>query len=166
MVKSIKLFFITLLSIGTLVVGTLVQGKEITLIVPQLSDAKTLSPSFAADTGGYHPTSNIYSHLVVMDWGILEGTSAYGDLAKSWEYSDGAKSVTFYLHENVKWHDGKKVTSNDVKFTFDTMMERKYPFAKYLSNVKKISTPDDYTLVIDLKKPDVAFVAMQAQAAG
>ena len=145
MVKSMKLFFITFLSVGTLVVGTIVQGKEITLIVPQLSDAKTLSPSFAADTGGYHPTSNIYSHLVVMDWGILEGTLAYGDLAKSWKYSDDAKSVTFYLHENVKWHDGKKVTSNDVKFTFDTIMERKYPFAKYLSNVKKISTQNERT---------------------
>jgi len=166
MVKSIKLFFTTFISIGTLVFGTLVQGKEITLIVPQLTDAKTLSPGFAADTGGYHPTSNIYSHLVVMDWGILEGTSAYGDLAKSWKYSDDAKSVTFYLHENVKWHDGKNLTSHDVKFTFDTIMDKKYPFAKYLSNVKKISTPDDYTLVIDLKKPDVAFVAMQAQAAG
>ena len=146
--------------------GSVVRAEEVTLIIPQLSEPKTLSPSFAADTGGYHPGSNIYSHLVVMDWGILEGTSAYGDLAESWEYSADAKRVTFKLHENVKWHDGVPLTSADVKFTFDTIIANKYTFASYLSNVDKITTPDDYTVVIDLKVPDVAFVPMQAQAAG
>ena len=62
---------------------------EVTVVVPQLDEPRTLSPNFAADTGGYAPTSNIYSHLVTMDWGVVKGTPAYGDLAESWETSRG-----------------------------------------------------------------------------
>ena len=58
------------------------------LVVLQTNEPRTLSPDFAADTGGYGPTSNIYSHLVTMDWGVSVGTAAYGDLAKSWTVSD------------------------------------------------------------------------------
>ncbi|HEU4456214.1 MAG TPA: ABC transporter substrate-binding protein, partial [Longimicrobium sp.] len=38
-------------------------------------------------------------------------------LAQSWELSDTA--VTFKLRSDVQWHDGKPVTAEDVKFTFD-----------------------------------------------
>ena len=65
-------------------------ADPITLIVPQLDDPRTLSPDFASDTGAYGPTSNIYSHLVTMDWGVVAGTPAYGDLAKSWDVSADA----------------------------------------------------------------------------
>ncbi|MBM3523551.1 MAG: hypothetical protein FJX57_11395, partial [Alphaproteobacteria bacterium] len=47
---------------------------QTTLVMPQLDEPRTLSPNFAADTGGYYPSSNIYSHLVVMDWGVVKGT--------------------------------------------------------------------------------------------
>ncbi len=59
------------------------QTRPVTLVVPQTNEAKTLSPGFAADTGGYHPTSNIYSTLVVMDWGVVKGVAANGDRATS-----------------------------------------------------------------------------------
>ncbi len=138
---------------------------ETTLIVPITSEPRTLSPAFAADTGGYHPGSNIYCHLVVMDWGVTQGVSSYGDLAKSWEMSEDAKTATFHLYEDAKWHDGEPVTSEDVQFTFETILEKKYPFAAYLSNVDRMETPDPHTLVVHLKEPDSPFVAMQAQAA-
>ena len=38
-------------------------------------------------------------------------------LAERWELSD--TSVTFFLRGDVKWHDGRPVTAQDVKFTFD-----------------------------------------------
>ncbi|WP_210490877.1 ABC transporter substrate-binding protein [Microvirga antarctica] len=139
---------------------------QTTLIVPQLDEARTLSPDPAADTGGYAPTSNIYSHLVVMDWGVVAGTPAYGDLAKTWDISPDGKVYTFHLRPNVKWHDGKPLTSADVKFTYDRMIEKKYPYAAFLRNVATIETPDDQTVVITLKSVDMSFVPMMAQAAG
>src|SRR4051794_15535774 len=78
----------------------------VTLVVPQSDEPRTLSPDFASDTGNYHATSNLYSHLVTMDWGVVRGTGAYGDLAKSWDYSADGLTITFHLHPNVKFHDG------------------------------------------------------------
>ena len=140
-------------------------AEPVTLIVPQTNEPKTLSPNIAYDSGGFHSTSNIYSHLVIMDWGITKGVAAYGDLAESWTISDDGKVFTFTLHDGAMWHDGMPVTSADVKFTFDTIIEKKYPFFSYLRDVKEITTPDEKTVVIELNEPNVAFVSMQAQAA-
>jgi peptide/nickel transport system substrate-binding protein len=40
-------------------------------------------------------------------------------LAKSWESSPDAKQWTFHLREDALWHDGRPVTPEDVKFTFE-----------------------------------------------
>jgi xanthine/CO dehydrogenase XdhC/CoxF family maturation factor len=138
----------------------------VTVVVPQLDEPRTLSPGFAADTGGYAPTSNIYSHLVTMDWGVVKGTPAYGDLAERWETSADGRTVTFHLVRNATFHDGKPVTSADVKFTFDTMIRKKYPYAAFLKSVVEIQVPDAHTVVVKLSAPDMSFVPMMAQAAG
>ena len=134
-----------------------------TLTVPQLGEPKTLSPNFASDTLGFAPTSNVYSHLVAIDWGVNKGTGAYGDLAESWTTSADGKTVTFKLHKAAKWHDGKSVTAHDVKFTFDTIIRKKYPAFVVLKNVKEITVPDDHTVVLHLIDPEVGFVPMLAQ---
>lgn len=150
-----------LLSIGALILVQ--QAVAQPLVVLQTNEPRTLSPDFAADTGGYGPTSNVYSHLVTMDWGVSVGTAAYGDLAKSWTVSDDGLTYTFLLHDNVTWHDGVPLTAADVKFTFDTIIEKNYPYAAYLRGVEGITTPDDYTVVIQLEAPNGAFVPMMGQ---
>ena len=137
--------------------------QPVTLVVPQLGEPKTLSPNFAADSLGFAPTSNVYSHLVAIDWGVNKGTGAYGDLAESWSTSEDGKAVTFKLHRTALWHDGKPVTSHDVKFTFDTVIARKYPAFVVLKNVREITAPDDFTVVLHLIEPEVGFVPMLAQ---
>ncbi len=139
-------------------------ADPVTLIVPQIDSPRTLSPNFALDSGAYPSTSNIYSHLFTMDWGIVRGTQAYGDLAESWEMAPDGLTVTFRLHRNVKWHDGQPLTSADVKFTFDRIIEKKYPYSTFLRNVAEIVAPDDHTIVLKLKTRDVSMIPMMAQA--
>ena len=43
-------------------------------------------------------------------------------LAEKWEISDDAQCYTFHLDPAAKWSDGRPVTSEDVKWTFDTIM--------------------------------------------
>ncbi len=45
-----------------------------------------------------------------------------GDLAQSFEASPDYKTWTFKLRSGVKFHNGKTLTSADVKYTFDTLM--------------------------------------------
>ena len=133
------------------------------LVVPQLGEPKTLSPDFASDSLGFAPTGNVYSHLVAIDWGVNKGTGAYGDLAESWDTSADGQTVTFKLHRNAKWHDGKPVTAHDVKFTFDTIIRKKYPAIVVLKNVREVTAPDDHTVALHLIDPEIGFVPMLAQ---
>ena len=43
-------------------------------------------------------------------------------LAQSWEFDKDTNTYTFKLREDVKWHDGKNFTADDVKFTLETIM--------------------------------------------
>lgn len=72
-----------------------------------------------------------------------EAFTEYGLLAKSIEWPDDRSWVTFTLRDEAKWHDGKKITSDDVVWTFNTLMEKGHPFYKYyygdISEVIKIT---------------------------
>lgn len=132
----------------------------VTLVVPITNDARTLNPNWQADTGGYTPSSNINCHLVAMDWGVVAGTPVYGELAERWTVDRTNRTYTFTLRRNARFHDGRPVTSADVKYTYDTIIEKRYPLRAYLADVKEIRTPDPYTVVIELNNPDAAFVPM------
>tara|TARA_Y100001970_G_scaffold266076_1_gene354335 strand:+ start:962 stop:2791 length:1830 start_codon:yes stop_codon:yes gene_type:complete len=72
-----------------------------------------------------------------------EAFTEYGLLAKSIEWPDDRSWVTFTLRDEAKWHDGKQITSDDVVWTFNTLMEKGHPFYKYyygdVSEVIKIN---------------------------
>ena len=72
-----------------------------------------------------------------------EAFTEYGLLAQSIEWPDDRSWVTYTLRDEAKWHDGKKITSDDVVWTFNTLMEKGHPFYKYyygdVSEVIKIS---------------------------
>jgi peptide/nickel transport system substrate-binding protein len=153
-----------LLAISMLACGPIAWAQQpVTLVVPQVGEPRTLSPNFASDTQGFSPTSNVYSHLVALDWGVNRGTGAYGDLAERWETSEDGLRVTFHLHRNARWHDGRPVTAHDVKFTFDVIIRKRYPAYVVLRNVREITAPDDHTVVLQLVDPEIGFVPMLAQ---
>ncbi len=72
-----------------------------------------------------------------------EAFTEYGLLAKNIEWPDDRSWVTFTLRNEARWHDGKKITSDDVVWTFNTLMEKGHPFYKYyygdVSEVVKIN---------------------------
>src|SRR5690606_22418265 len=47
-------------------------------------------------------------------------------LAERWETSKDSMIFTFYLRKDLKFHDGKPMTAEDVKFSFDAIFEPKY----------------------------------------
>ena len=61
-----------------------------------------------------------------------------GDLAEKWEIAPDGLSITFTLRQGVKWHDGQPFTADDVKFTFDTMLDPKVN-ANFRSNIKGVT---------------------------
>ncbi len=81
--------------------------------------------------------SMIYDSL--MEQADDEPFSMYGLLAQTIERAADNSWVAFNLNPNAKWADGKSVTSDDVVWTFNTMMEKGAPFFKaYYGDVSKV----------------------------
>ena len=94
---------------------------------------------------------NIYESLLRLD----DKLNPQPSLAKSWEISADAKTYTFRLQENVKWHDGKPFSADDVVFTLDKFLREVHPRWRPLANaqVEKIEKIDDLTVRMTLKQP-------------
>jgi peptide/nickel transport system substrate-binding protein len=75
-------------------------------------------------------------------------------LAERWEIPDRLTYV-FHLHPSVHFHDGRPLTSRDVKWTFDSLLQGKIPSSKgdAYRLVDHIDAPDDQTVVFHLKEP-------------
>jgi peptide/nickel transport system substrate-binding protein len=64
-------------------------------------------------------------------------------------------TITYHLRRNVRWHDGVPFTSKDVRFSFDAIMNPGTAVASRhgYDDIAKVDTPDDYTVVLHLKRP-------------
>ena len=70
-------------------------------------------------------------------------------LASSWDISPNQMVYTFHLRHDVKWHDGVPFTAEDVKFSFDKIMDPKVdaaPLRLYFGNIKSCEVLDPYTV--------------------
>lgn len=81
-------------------------------------------------------------------------------LAKNWTFDETTFTYTFYLEENVKWHDGEPFTAEDVRFTIEAIMEpgNGSENAPNFEDVQEISVIDDHTISFRLAAPNVAFL--------
>lgn len=81
-------------------------------------------------------------------------------LASSWEYDEETSTYTFQLRDDVKWHDGKDFTAEDVKFTIEAIMnpENESEIASNYEDVIDIKVMDKDKISFKLKNPNVAFL--------
>lgn len=97
---------------------------------------------------------------------IYEGLLRYNDklepqpsLAKSWDISEDGLTYTFHLQENVQFHDGQPMTSDDVLFSATDFLVKTQPFWRLImAHVDSVSAPDASTVVFKLKQPFEAFI--------
>ncbi len=75
-------------------------------------------------------------------------------LAESWKISGDGKTITFALRKNVKWHDGKPLSSKDVAFTYNAVKSSEESLWRtYFQMVEAVETPDDATVIVKYSKP-------------
>jgi peptide/nickel transport system substrate-binding protein len=92
-----------------------------------------------------------------------DGTILPG-LAESWEVSDDQLTYTFNLREGVKFHNGREMTAEDVKYSLERIKdpETKSPRARNYASVESIEAPDASTVVIQLTEPFAPLLATLA----
>ncbi|HVN19020.1 MAG TPA: ABC transporter substrate-binding protein [Dongiaceae bacterium] len=76
-------------------------------------------------------------------------------LAEHWDIPDPLTYV-FHLRPGVKFHDGRRLTARDVKWTFDSLLQGKIRSTKAATYkyVDHIDAPDDATVTFHMKEPD------------
>jgi len=117
-------------------------------------DPQTLNPFVGLDEEDFT--------IWAITWDLLIGYSPENlgltaGIAEEWEVSDDRRTVTFTLADR-NWSDGEPITSEDVKFSLETLGEEGDLFAGYTSNVTSIETPDDETVVLETRRPDARIV--------
>ncbi|MEO8032913.1 MAG: ABC transporter substrate-binding protein [Acidobacteriota bacterium] len=77
------------------------------------------------------------------------------DIAEKWETPDD-KTIVFHLNPNAKFQDGRPVTSQDFKFTFESTIDPKLtsPKKSGYASIASFETPDDHTFVVHMKEPN------------
>ena len=116
-----------------------------------LIDASTAEPSglismIAGESASSAISGNIFNKLLKYD----KNLDLEGELAQSWEVSADQKTITFKLKPNLKWADGKPLTSQDVFFTWKLVTDEKTrsPYASDYQLVKSAVAPDASTFSV------------------
>lgn len=92
-------------------------------------------------------------HSSLMQNTLDEPFSLYGIVAESVEIPENRSYVTFNLRPEAKWHDGTPITAHDVKWTFETLVEKGAPFFKaYWGDVSEIVIENDRRLTYKFKQ--------------
>jgi peptide/nickel transport system substrate-binding protein len=114
-----------------------------------------LDPRIGTDAVSQRLDSLIFSSLVELDAQRIP----HGDLAETWEMPD-AVTFVFHLRSGVKFHDGRPVTSADVKYTFDSILDRTVTSPKRgsLAMIRSIGAPDSGTVIFHLQEPYAGFL--------
>lgn len=108
-------------------------GDRITIAVPYEFD--TLDPQARNTVSNFAMLSHFYEPLVESDAAMTIRPC----LAKLWENPD-ALTWIFYLQPNVKFHDGKALTSEDILYSFHRLLENpKLEMSGFLADISDIT---------------------------
>lgn len=117
------------------------------LIIAQDGESKSLDIHQGNDGFSLRANRLIYSRLVEAD----ENMQIHPGLAESWQQLDD-KTMQFKLRKGIKFHNGDDFTAEDVKFSFERMMNSPR-IAFVLPPIERIDIVDDYTVNIVTKTP-------------
>jgi len=139
------------------------------------NDLTTLDPQVGYDWQNWSVIKSIFDGLMDYKPGTTE---LEPDLAESYTVSDDGKTYTFKLRDGVKFHNGRVMTSADVKYSFDRAVSpaTQSPGGGYFNmiagyddvvggkaaSLSGIETPDDKTVIFNLVRPDATFLHLMA----
>ncbi|ACZ39847.1 ABC transporter substrate-binding protein [Sphaerobacter thermophilus] len=133
-------------------------GKR--LVIARHTDINSLDPHRAfCDTCQIVITAT-YQRLVGLD--LSDNRTLIPQLATEWSSNEDLTQYTFKLDERATFADGSPVEAKDVKWSLERLHNLKGSPSFFMDGLESIETPDDRTVVINLAKPDSAFLAKMA----
>lgn len=123
----------------------------------------------ALDTADFHRhTGSITLPFVFAETltSLAKDGTPQGLLAESWEISPDGRTYTFHLRQGVKFHNGRTMTSDDVRQNLERIRSEIKGgwLTTALEQVESFDTPDENTFVAQLKVPFAPFLNLLAEA--
>lgn len=141
------------------------EGSSDPVVVGTTDEVTSLDPAGAYDAGSWAMYSNLYQSLMTFKSGAIVPEP---DAAESCGFI-GGKLQTYQckLRDDLTFSDGKKITAEDVKYSFDRMMEIKTDVgpAVLFPSLKNVVT-EGRTITFNLSSRDATFPQKIATGAG
>ena len=145
------------------------------MVVTYKDDISTLDPAIGYDWQNWSMIKSLFNCLMDYKPGTYDLTP---DLAQSFEISDDGLFYTFKLRENIKFHNGRLLTNQDVKYSIERAVNPKTqsPGQGFFASIKGfdelasgkaaelsgITLPSPGIIKIELSRPDATFLHVMA----
>ncbi|WPZ14737.1 ABC transporter substrate-binding protein [Nitratireductor rhodophyticola] len=149
------------------------QGGSMT--VTYKDDVSTLDPAIGYDWQNWSMIKSLFDGL--MDY-VPGTTELRPEIAESYEISEDGTVFTFKLRDGVKFHNGRDLTAEDVKYSIERAVNPKTqsPGAGFFGSIKGfeeassgdaeglsgITVVNDHTIKFELSRPDATFLHVLA----
>jgi peptide/nickel transport system substrate-binding protein len=135
-------------------------GEKVVFRMGMVNEIDSLNPFKALELPSFEVM--FYQYNLLVEFG-REDLGPVPGIADSWETSEDGLTWTYHLNPDATFHDGEPVTSEDVKWTYDTIKDNPGAgglFIDYVDQIKKIETPDEQTVVMTTKEPSVQMLSI------
>ena len=135
-------------------------------------DPLTLDPAVSGEMTSHEYILQLFSGLVRLG----DNLEPAPDIAQRWQVSDDGRTYTFYLRQDVRFHDGREVKAEDFKYSWERAGDpatRSQTAATYLGDIvgvrevlageaeeiSGVKVIDDYTLQVTIDAPKAYFLS-------
>jgi len=118
------------------------------------NEVDSFNPFLGIEAESFEMWALMYDQLITYS---PKDMSPQPGLASHWETSDDGLTWTFTIRDDVKWSDGKPLTSADVAFTLNRILDggpEAATWGSYLTSVDSVTAPNPTTVVMKLTKPN------------
>lgn len=132
------------------------QGAD-TIIIGKAEEAVGWDPAMVTASSSFELMAAVYENLIIFD----DAGQPVPILAESWEQPDD-KTYVFKLRSGVTFHNGAPLTAEDVKFSFERLMDPDAGsvWASQFEPVESVEATDELTVTITLKQSFGPFLAV------
>ena len=126
------------------------------------AEPTSMDPQNTTDGNSATVQSTMFEGLLRFD----ENMNIVNVLAEDYDYSDDATEITFFLREDVTFHDGTAFDAEAVKENLDFVRDEENGLARssFFSFIDDVVVEDDYTVTIVSEEPNSAMASYMAHS--
>jgi len=160
--------------VGVLILGLTIVTSSAVLAAAMSTPGETLTIAVPDEPPGLDPSTSPAAAIARIVYNnLLEGlvkVNMQGEVVRAlterYSVSIDSTVYTFTLRHGVKFHNGRPLTAEDVKYTLERNLDPKtgHPHRAYYEDIQHIKVIDEHTFHIALRKPNATFIFNLARA--